>query len=262
MSSQSITSICNLSLLALGNQSQISNLNEGSPQSNACSALFSFVYESLARTARWGCLNKQLSLTMIQAASGTPENPLGTSLPLPQQPWLYGYLYPSDCLMMRFLQPPVIATAGSGIPQTTLANSVTPWIPGQATIPYSIGYSTDSQNNPLQMVLTNQEQAIANYTVNQQNPQTWDSLFTSAYVASLAAYLVPALSLDKQLQTLQIQIADRLILQARAADGNENPISQDRVPDWILARQGASGLSYRGGLGYNAYSDIAMPWGN
>lgn len=261
MSSQSETSLCNLSLLALGIQSQISNLNEGSPQSNACSTLFSFVYEQLARTARWGCLNKQFSITLIQAASGTPENPLGTTLPIPQQPWLYGYLYPSDCLMMRFLQPPVIATPGSAIPQTTVANSVTPFVAGEYQIPYIIGYSTDSQNNPLQVILTNQESAVANYTVNQQNPQSWDSLFTSAFVASLAAYLVPALSLDKQLQTLQISVAERLILQARAADGNENPISQDHIPDWIQARRGGCADSWRGGIGYNGYGNIAMPWG-
>ena len=54
-----------------------------------------------------------------------------------------------------------------------------------------IGYTTDSSGNPLEVILTNQQNAVANYTVNQQNPQVWDSLFTAAYVASLAAYLVP-----------------------------------------------------------------------
>jgi hypothetical protein len=261
MASQNQISVCNLALLSIGTQQQISALSDGSTQGNACATLFSFVFQQLARTAKWGCLNKQVDLTLIQAAQGTPENPLGTSLPIPQQPWLYAYLYPSDCLLMRLIQAPALPTAIGGTPQTTINNSVTPWVPGQYQIPYEIGYSQDSFGNPLQIILTNQEQAVGNYTVDQENPQSWDALFTSAFVALLASYLVPALSLDKQLQTTQLQITERIVATARAQDGNESPHSQDHVPDFIRARQGASGFGWRGGLGYNGYGNIALPWG-
>jgi hypothetical protein len=261
MASQDELSVCNLALWSIGVQGQVSSINpsDGSTEGNACSAYFLFVFQQLARTAKWGCLNKQLSLTLLQAALGTPENPTGTSLPIPQQPWLYGYLYPPDCLLMRQIFAPVIPVAGSGEPQLTVNNTVAPIVPGQFQIPYTIGYSNDASGNPLQVILTNQENAVANYTVDQPNPATWDALFTSAYVASLAAYLVPALSLDKQLQTIQIQVAERLIAQARAMDGNEDVVIQDHVPDWIRARQGATG--WGGGLrGYNAYGPIGMNW--
>lgn len=262
MSSQNQVSTCNLALLSIGARTQISSINpsDGSTAADACSTLYSFVFEQLARTTQWGCLNKQSSLTLIQAAQGTPENPTGTSLPLPPQPWLYAYLYPSDCLALQYIQSPIIPTAGSGIPQTTINNSVTPWISGQgAAIPYQIAYTTDSSGNPLQVVLTNQEQAVANYTVNQQNPQSWDALFTSAFIASLAAYLVPALSLDKQLMTTQIQLAERMIAQAQAQDGNEGVTVMDHIPDWIQARQGASGYLRYGNNGYQAYGFMQWP---
>lgn len=263
MSGQNQISVCNLSLLSLGVQQQISSINpsDGSTAADACSTLFSFVFEQLARSAQWSCLNKQLSLTLIQAAQGTPENPTGTSLPIPQQPWLYAYLYPSDCLNLNQIRCPNITTSGGATPQTTINNSTTPWIPGQYAIPYEIAYSTDVNGNPLQVVLTNQEQALANYVVNQQNPQSWDALFTSAYIASLAAYLVPALALDKQLMQMQIAMAERMIMSAKAQDGNESVTTMDHVPDFIRARSGSSGYyNYAGLNGFNAYGAIGMNW--
>ena len=258
MSSQSLVTVCNLALLSIGSRTQISALSDGSVPANACTTLYAFVYESLARTARWGCLKKQSTLSMIQAAQGTPENLTGSSLPLPQQPWSYGYVYPSDCLFMRAVLCPTGTFAGSTVPQLSVSNAVAPRLPGQYQIPYETGYSQDSYGNPLEVILTNQENAVGNYTVNQPNPSSWDSLFTSAYVASLAAYLVPALSLKTDLMQAQIAIADRLILKAQAIDGNENPTTQDHTPDWIRARQGSTGYGI-GWRGYAAYGVMSWP---
>ena len=259
-SSQSQVSCCNLSLLSIGSMVQISSISpsDGSTESNACATLFSFVFQQLARTARWGCLNKQVTLSLIQAAQGTPENPTGTTLPLPQQPWSYGYLYPSDCLLFRQIYPPIITTSSSPS-QTSLNNSCAPTLPGTYAIPYATGYSTDTSGNPLEVLLTNQENAVGNYIINQQEPSSWDSLFTAAIVASLAAYLVPALSLNPPLMQAQIAIAERMIAQARAMDANEGVYNQDNVPDFIRARSGATG-SILGARGYNAYSPIAWPY--
>jgi len=258
-SSQSQVSVCNLALLSIGARAQVSSISpsDGSTPADACATLFTFVFQNLARTAKWGCLNKQLSLTMIQAAQGTPENPAGTSLPIPQQPWQYGYLYPPDCLLMRSIMPPVV-TSGSANNQTSLNNNITPQVSGQYQILYATGYSTDTSGNALEVVLTNQENAVGNYTIDQENPSSWDALFTAAFVASLAAYLVPALSLDHALMPQQVAIAEKMIGLARGMDGNESPVVQNSPPDWIQARQGATGYSM--GFGYNAYGPINMQW--
>jgi hypothetical protein len=258
-SSQSQVSCCNLALLSIGARAQVSSItpSDGSTAADACSTLFSFVFQQLARTARWGCLNKQITLTLIQAAQGTPENPNGSTLPLPQQPWLYAYLYPSDCLLMRQVFPPVTSN-GSSENQTAISNTVTPVIPNTYQIPYTTGFSTDTNGNPLEVILTNQENAVANYIVDEQDPASWDTLFTSAFVASLAVYLVPALSLNPPLMQSQIAIAERMIATARAQDSNEGVYTQDHVPDFIRARAGATGLST--GYGYNAYGNIGMNW--
>lgn len=259
MSSQSQLSLVNISLLSIGARASVSSINpsDGSTAGDAATALFSFVFEHLARAARWHCLKKQVTLTLIQAAQGTPENPAGSTLPLPQQPWLYAYLLPPDSLMIREILAPVTSSGGA-INQTSLSNNVAPLLPDSCQIPYETAYTTDASGNSLEIILTNQESAVCNYTVNQQNPQIWDSLFTAAYVASLAAYFVPALSLNPPLMQSQIAIAERLIAQARAQDGNESWASQSHTPDWLRARMGATGTA-GGYANYPAYSQIPWP---
>src|SRR3984957_11159820 len=103
---QTPLSVCQISLLSTGTQAPLSSVfpSDGSPQGTSCNSLYSFVFQQLARSAKWSCLDKQVSRSLLQAAQGTPESETGTSLPLPQQPWLYAYLYPSDCLFLRTIQ--------------------------------------------------------------------------------------------------------------------------------------------------------------
>lgn len=262
MASANIISICNRALLALGNQSQISSLSEQSPQANALNTLFQSTYEELARTAFWECLHYQQNLTLLAAARGTPENPNGTTLPLPPLPYSYQYAYPVNCLQMRQILPNITAPS-AGVPIFSVATGSPLSIPGVRAIPYIVAYNTDANGNPLKVILTNLDNAIGVYTVNQPNPQIWDSSFQAAMVASLAAYLVPALTLHMPLMQAQIAIANRLIMEARARDGNESPHTQSRTASWIAARAGSSGWagnSYgNDGLYNGGYCN--MSWG-
>lgn len=251
MTGQSVVSTCNIALLSIGARAQISSLTEGSTQSDACSTLFQFVYEQLARTAYWNCLRDQRGLSLLAAAAGTPENPNGTTLPIPPTPWLYQYQVPSNCLAARYIVPS-IPMQGSNPISPAMIPAVT-WVPTQEQIPFHVAYGTDSNNNPLQVILTNQSQAELVYTVNQPNPSIWDASFQAAYVASLGAWLVPALALNIKLAQLQMAIADKLIADARARDANEGSTIQDHIPDWMRARNtgggyGDSGFGYAGGF--------------
>lgn len=257
----SVISLCNRSLLAVGARAQIANLNEGSTEANACSVLYTPTYEALARSAKWNCFRAQAPLSLLAAAIGTPENPNGTTLPLPPTPWLYQYQYPANCLAMRFIVPSAPATA-NGIPVTSATIAAPIYIPGGGQIPYAVAYGTDPANNPLTVILTNQSQAQAVYTVNQPDPSNWDSQFQAAFVSSLAAYLVPALSLELPLMQISIKNAQGIIMQARVADGNEATVSQDHVPDWMRARSAGQGYY---SAGYGAWGnqfggDCAMNW--
>lgn len=252
-SSQNIVSVANISLQAMGAQATISNINEGSTQSNAVNIYFSFLFSMLGRTANWNCLRQQNPLTLLAAAKGTPENQNGTTLPFPPQPWLYSYSLPPDCLRARFIVPIIPNGAGSGTPLTTATFTNEPTMPVQQ-IPFKVAYGTDQSGNPIQVVLTNLSQAQMVYTVNQQNPQIWDSMFTAAFVATLAAWLVPALSMDKAMIGIQSKIATELVMQARVSDGDEGSTCQDHIPDWIRARSAGAGYGYGYGYGNNNYA--------
>lgn len=258
MATGSQLNVINRSLLAIGSQAQVSSLNEGSAQANAASTLYTPTFEQLARSAPWNCLRNQVSLTLLAAAAGTPENPNGTTLPLPPVPWLYSYAQPSDCLQMRYIVPSFPAL-GTTVPIFSVNVTAQNWFPGNQNIPFAVAYSVDENNNPQNVILTNQSQAIAVYTVNQPNPQVWDSLLQGAMVASLAAYFVPALSLHMPLMQIQIKLAEEMIQQARVRDGNEGVTSMDHVPDFIRARRGSSGYYWNGAGNGNSYCDMVWP---
>lgn len=263
-SSSSVISICNRSLLSVGARAQVSSLSEGSTESNALSVLYQPTFESLARSAPWNCLKKQATLTLLAAAQGTPENPNGTTLPLPPQPYLYAYALPSDCLQMRFIMPIFPNNTGNGtIPLTTASVVADSTYGVYGQIPFYVSYSTDSANNPINIILTNQTQAQAVYTVNQSSPVIWDSLFESAMVASLAVYLVPALSLNDKLMQMSVKMAEGIISQARVRDGDEGVTSQNREASWMRARNTGGSLGWNGWTGnvYGCWDNMAWPGG-
>lgn len=258
--SSSPVSLSNRALLSIGARAQISDFNEGSVEANAIRTLFIPTFEALARAARWGCLRKQATLSLLAAAQGTPENQDGTTLPLPPEPWLYQYAYPADCLAMRYIVPSFPNSSSTGTtPLTTATVAAATWLPNGGQIPFAIAYAADPQNNPIETILCNTTQAQAVYTVNQSNPIIWDSLFEAAFVGALAAYLVPALSLDMPLMQISIRTAESAIQQARVADGNEGVTCMDHIPDWITAR--ASGSLYGYGYGGGPFGGfVNMSW--
>lgn len=256
--------LTNRALLQIGARAQVSSLDEGSTAANAASILWVPTYEQLGRAANWNTFRKQAILSLLKAAQGTPENPNGTTMPLPPQPWLYSYAYPSDCLKVRFLLPTYIVGSVSGtVPDTTANNAAPLMFPGNGgQVPFAVAYDVDATNNPITVILTNLTQAQCVYTVNQPNPNGWDPQFQQAFVSTLAAFLVPALSMNASLMQGMIASAEKAITAARVTDGNEGVTSQNREADWIVARGGGVGyygLGYAGSQWYSSGEDIAWP---
>lgn len=260
-SGSTIITIANRSLGSVSARSNIVSLNEGSTEANAVNVYFQSTFTALARTAKWNCLKRQAPLTLVLSAPGTPTNPTGAITPYPDNPWLYSYLVPPDSLFIRQLIPPrPVLQNGSGVPLFPTNNYVSAVSEYRGNIPYSVGYGVDILGNPAEVVNTNLGGALALYTVNQPNPAFWDSLFEQAMVASLAVFLSSSVSGDKQLTQIAMQTAEKMIAQARAVDGNESPVSQDRDASWVSARRGETGSWSLGfNTAYANYENIAWP---
>ena len=116
-----------------------------------------------------------------------------------------------------------------------------------------IGF-TDNSGNPREIILCNQSQSQAVYTVNQPNPQLWDSQFQAAMVASLSVYFIQALNMNMPLLQGAVAQAQKMIDQARISDGNEGTQSQSRQASWISARGRLNNIPFYGVANYDNMS--------
>lgn len=224
--------VVNLALSEIGTQGTVSSINpsDGSAEGNAASLLYEPKIKALMRSANWGFCRKQLTLTLLRAAvidGAVSSDP-------PPQPWLFEYAYPSDCLRAQYVVP-IVQNDGISPPLTTGTVLANPW-QSSGAVKFQISSAEDADGNIIKVILTNQENAVLVYTRYIENPDLWDPSFLSAATATLGAFFVPALSMNRDLMQLQIKVAADIITQARVSDGDEGLTMQDHTPDWIRIR--------------------------
>jgi hypothetical protein len=227
--------ICNQALSVVGTRSTIASLTEASNEAQQCSLHYDTILTGLLRLHRWSFARRQMSLALLCAASGTPENPSGTP-PFPVQPWNYSYAYPNDCVRVRSVFNPYRAYPASqnGIP--TINNLSTITNNSTFQIPFQIAVDKDSAGNTIKVILTNQQQAQLIYTMEVTDPNLWDSDFSDAMVYTLAARLCGPLTGNTNLIQVFLRTAQDAIVRARVDDSNESPTPAEHIPDWISAR--------------------------
>lgn len=247
----SIVDFANECLLAIGARATVSSLQDQSPQAQACNIIIGPKLQMLLRSAHWGCARRALRITELKARyiNGT------LSTDPPPEPFLYEYLYPPDCLKARFIPRYWNNDGGASTVPLTTGGGMFPAGPRiVGFMPFAVGLDTDSANNPLKVILTNQCRAQLVYTQDiSQTPDLWDSQFHQAAVATCGAFLVNPLARNAALMNEMSGLAANLVAQARATDGNEALPSQDHIPDWVQIR--ASGGGYGdgalGGFGFD-----------
>jgi hypothetical protein len=107
-------------------------------------------------------------------------------------------------------------------------------------VPFEIALDRDASGNQIKVVLSNIENALIVYTALVDDPNLWDDEFSEAFVYALASHLVGALIGDKQMDRDLWTKAQALAMEARAVDGNEQPLGSNHTPDWIRARGGVA----------------------
>ena len=251
--------ICNNALAAIGTRSSISSITENSAEAAACRLQYASTLRQLLRAAHWGFAGRTDNLALLKAMPGTPENPAtwdgvwnGATMPAP--PWLYSYGYPADCIQFRSVLY-AQSTDGIAIPIFSTSNTVVnPY--SQRAAKFMIGNDTDDLGAQRRVILTNQAQAVGNYTVMVDDPNVWDDSFISAMIDALGGNLVPQLVGSVEKQRAQFAKANQTITEARARDGNEALTTFDAVPDWIRARGGYPDQSFDLEANFTTYGPL------
>lgn len=245
-------SICNRALQAIGTRSQIASLTEDSVEARNCNLIYADTRNEILQMADWNFARKTAYLALLKSAPGTPSNPSGTatqwSSAYPAPPWLYEYAYPTDCIQVQKIVQQIQNTY-VGTPYTTGGTNTYPYAVGPGSRFHVttdlIAPAVDQQT----VILTNQYQAIAVYTMQITNPGLFGAQFTEALVQALAAKLAVPLTGQVALANTKFAQANAVIMGARASDGNEGLTIIDNMPDWITIRDDCN---YGVGVGYVA----------
>lgn len=101
------------------------------------------------------------------------------------------------------------------------------------------------------VILTNQEFATLVYCQQVTDVNLMDTLFQSAWSAVLGATLCMVITGDKALANGLIAQANKAIVEARQADGNEGLTINDYSPDWLRIRGIGGGVGLGGFIEFN-----------
>ena len=151
---------------------------------------------------------KRASLRDYNWNFATSEKPLalyGTA----NGEYLYQYKYPNNCVKARKIVSPI----------------------PDLDIPFKVG-----SDGGVQVIKTNQEQAVLEYTEDVEISQVIDASFLEAFTLKLALMLVMPLSANASLLDRLEQRYQRALFKAETNDANEGQAEEQPVPDWIKSR--------------------------
>jgi hypothetical protein len=181
--------IVNAALVQIGYPLQIGNLFDGSQAATKALTIYGQVRDDMMRDGNWQFASRSVVLTLLKQAPASYLTGITPWTPAyPQQPWLYEYAYPDDCLKMRIVKPSQIFPGPNFNPS-----------------PYPFAINNDNgYTPPRETILSNVAEAMGVYTGRVTNPATWEANFTTAFVDKLGTLLAPALT---GLETAQMSAA-------------------------------------------------------
>lgn len=229
--------ICNLALDSIGARSEIASLTEDSQAARKLSLHWAPAVDAILSAAHWNFARKQAALALLKDGTLSPPD----SVP---QPWLYEYAPPADSLLSRYIMPTFTSSPASLPGPVAALDASTP------AVRFIVSSDVDTNGSPVNVILTNQPEALLVYTYRVTNPELFDGQFVVALAAYLGSRVAISLTGDKNMAKMAFDIADRTTREARASNGNEGITVNDVVPDWIRVRGYASDWAYPPGSMY------------
>lgn len=194
-------------LLLTGVTHTVDSPDENSYTAEVCRIAYDTVLDQVLRGAFWPSARAAARLATL-AARDTSADWVSTD-PFPG--WLYAYAAPADMIAARYIS--TFGRFSEGVLGTT------------------------------RTIFSNEEEAILIYTKRLTEPSLWDvSLYKAVYHALAAEICMPLHGKSARAERAT-QLANQMILQARADTANVEFNQQETVPSWISARGFSGNIS-------------------
>lgn len=192
--------IANFALSKTGSDSTIESLTEGSAEAQSANLWFEHSRNQTLAAFKWSFATKRA--TLAAHAEDPPDD------------WNFRYVYPADCLQMRFIQNP----AGKGADP----------------IPFEIEIAL----NGTRSILTDAEEAIGIYTKDVTDTFLYPSYFIEIFATILASHIALDLTGSPTLANYLEDRARIMLVFASSVDASEKQEEKPRDADWIRGRTG------------------------
>lgn len=202
------TSICNLALSHLASSAEVTNIDDDrTKEAKACRRFFDVARDRILRAFPWPFATRIEPLALV--ADYTDDN---------TAEWDYSYRYPSEALTLRKLQNAYHQR--SDIRATRVS--------------YRIAGDASGR-----LVLTDEVDAIAEYTAKVEDPELFDSDFVMTLSFYLASLIAPRVTAGDQFKLGQVAYQHALaeLESARAAALREEQDDVEPDAEMILVRE-------------------------
>lgn len=208
--------IARMALSHIGARSRIESLTENSTEAKEANLWYDFTRRQTLEAFDWDFARKRLQLALHGDAA-------------PEGVWEFRYQYPSDALIVRRLENPIIPVRSTGF--TGRSFDELTGIHGDA-VPFEIEIAPDGTKS----LLANLEEAKAVYTFDQTNVVLFSDLFIEAFSRALASKIAFTLTGKRQIQDDQLRIFFALVAQAQKSNANQQVQPPPRDAEWIRKR--------------------------
>jgi len=194
--------IWNRALSLAGASSTVTDENEASRQAEICRLWYDTVRKATLGAAFWPSARTRAYLPLKKERDFGADWVAGDPAP----GWHYSYGTPVDMLRPRFM------------------------------VDYSVFEESFDPATGTNIISSNTEQAILEYSFDQQITTLWDTNLEMAILVGMAAFICKPLT-GKETQTRRLfEQADKIVLDAQVLFANTSNVQQQSVPDWIAVR--------------------------
>lgn len=195
----SAVEICNLALTNANAEGSIEALDPTlGEEERVCSLWYEPLRRQLITRHPWSFATKQLALT---DTGGTPVDTR----------WAYMYQYPSDCYYMQRI--------------INVADPDTP-----------IDFVVIRDETNKKVILTNQDEALGEYTIDVTDPAEFDPQFVLVLSWWIAAHIAKPLTGSDDARDHAVRMFSNLMPVQQAKDANEKQDTTTHDASWIDAR--------------------------